>query len=357
MTLRRAAFVVPGDINTLTGGYIYDRTVFDGLRTLGVDMTLVELGTSFPNPSDEDLAQAAQKLAAIEADRPMIFDGLAFGAIDQAILGLVKPPIVAMIHHPLALESGISLDERNLLFENERRNLRHAAHIVVPSPHTAQTLMQDYGVDESQITIARPGTHPVSETAQPADPPMILAVGIQVPRKGHDVLLKALSQMKHLEWQAVIAGGIHNDAYAQDLIALLDECGVKDRVRFVGRVPKADLGTLYAQARIFALATRYEGYGIVFDEAMVHGLPIVTCRVGAVPDTVDPNAGILVEPDDPDAFAAALIEVLENAPLRDRMAKASASAGAALPTWGDTVDLFDNVLNRVREGTRDKHGK
>uniref|UniRef100_UPI0028B10A8F glycosyltransferase family 4 protein n=1 Tax=Microbacterium sp. TaxID=51671 RepID=UPI0028B10A8F len=96
-----------------------------------------------------------------------------------------------------------------------------------------------------------------------------------------------------------------------------------------------------------SLATRYEGYGLVFDEALAHGLPIVSCRTGAVPETVPPDAGVLVAPDDPVAFADALRTLLVDRAHRARLAAAAARAGARLPTWEDTAEVAAGVLDAV----------
>ena len=109
----------------------------------------------------------------------------------------------------------------------------------------------------------------------------------------------------------------------------------------------ADLATLYQQATIFALATRYEGYGMVFGEALLHGLPIVTCNGGAVPETVPAGAGLLVQVDDDAAFAAALRHLLTNPAARQTMAAVSAAAGHALPRWSVTARVMGAVLDRV----------
>jgi glycosyltransferase involved in cell wall biosynthesis len=97
------------------------------------------------------------------------------------------------------------------------------------------------------------------------------------------------------------------------------------------------------------LATRYEGYGIVFDEALVHGLPIVSCRTGAVPDTVPPEAGLLVPPDDPEALAEALARLLSDGNMRARLTEAARCAGARLPGWPDTARVAGEVLDGLPE--------
>ncbi|NKX44018.1 glycosyltransferase family 4 protein [Roseicyclus persicicus] len=350
MTAPSAALAVPGDLMTLTGGYIYDRRLLCGLRALGREVAHVALGGSFPDPTPADMAAAAARLAEVPAGCPVIIDGLAMGAMDRAVLTGMAAPIVALVHHPLAHEGSLPADRRDHLYRTERDNLALAAHVLVPSPHTAALLVSDYGVPADRITIARPGTDRPMGRVDKADPPLILSVGIQVPRKGHDVLIRALAQLADRPWQAVIVGSALDAGHAALLSRLVAEAGLAGRVRLAGRVPGAELARLYGQAAVFALATRYEGYGIVFDEAMAHGLPIVTCATGAVPDTVAPGAGLMVPPDDPAAFAGALARVLDEDGTRAAMAAASAAAGAALPGWEDTARVVAGVLDRVAAG-------
>lgn len=347
MKALRAAFAVPGDLATLTGGYIYDRRLLTELRGQGRDVAHVALGASFPSPTPADMQDAARQLALLPPDCPALIDGLAMGAMDRSVLAGMVAPIVALVHHPLAHESGLDPARRDRLHRSERENLELAAHVVVPSPHTAALLTADYGVSPEAITIARPGTdRPLGRVAR-ADPPLILSVGIQVPRKGHDVLIRALAQVADRPWQAVIAGSALDPGHAALLSRLVHAFGLSERVRLAGRVSGAELARLYGAAQVFALATRFEGYGIVFDEAMAHGLPIVTCATGAVPDTVAPDAGLLVPPDDPEAFATALAIVLGEAGTRAAMAAASAKAGAALPGWDATARQVGAVFDRV----------
>jgi glycosyltransferase involved in cell wall biosynthesis len=347
MTLRPAAFAIPGDINTLTGGYIYERHLLAGLRAQGRDVAHIELGSSFPNPTQGDMEDAEMRLTAVDPDRPVILDGLVFGSIDTGLLNRMAAPIVAMIHHPLAHESGLDAAWRDHLYRTERDNLSHAAHVLVPSPHTAALLSSDYGVSSDRITIARPGTVQPNVQTAPTDPPLILSVGIQHPRKGHDILLRALALLADRDWQAVIVGGRYDTAHAAELEQLHAQLGLAGRVRFAGRVDEGALAWLYGQAAIFALATRYEGYGIVFDEAMAHGLPIVSCQTGAVPDTVAEGAGMLVEPENPEAFADALGELLVDRGLRAQMATAAGRAGAALLGWGHAAQVAGVVLDQI----------
>lgn len=351
MRARRVFLAIPGDIETPSGGYSYDRHVLQGLRDQGREVTRIALGPSFPQPTPEDVADAAAKLQGVSAECPVIIDGLALGALDPRVIAGMSAPVVALIHHPLAYEGGLEAELREHLFQTERENLRQASRVIVTSPHTGELLIADYGVPRERITIAQPGVERVVHSAQRSEPPMILAVGIQVPRKGHDVLVRALAQITDLPWQAVIAGGVMDEAYGASLLGIREELGLVSRVRMAGHVAPEELATLYGQASVFALATRFEGYGMVFGEAMAHGLPIVSCRTGAVPGTVATGAGVLVEPDDPEVFARALRSILEDSEGREAMAAASARAGRALDGWSDTAAHVGVVLDAVRAGT------
>ncbi len=344
---RPAAFAIPGDHETLTGGFIYERQLLDGLRALGHDVAHLRLAASFPDPTAADMQDAEAQLCGLEPSRPVIIDGLVFGAIATAGLARVKAPIVAMIHHPLALETGLSDARAQHLFQTERDNLRLAKAVIVPSPHTRAILTDRYGANPALITIAPPGVAPATGVSAPVDPPLILSVGLLHPRKGHDTLLQALARLKTRDWQAVIVGKEHEAGQAALLTDLRDRLGLSDRVRFAGQIEREALDVLYRRASIFALATRYEGYGMVFDEALVNGLPIVGCSVGAVPQTVPRDAGRLVPPDAPAEFAGALGALLEDPLLRGKMAAASAKAGLRRPGPGAKARIASAVLDAL----------
>lgn len=343
--LRPATFAIPGDITALTGGYIYERRLLEGLRDQGRDVRHLELPAAFPDPSPAEMATAIRQLQAVPQNRVLILDGLVFGAIDTAALASLRAPVLAMVHHPLALETGLDPVRRDHLFRTERDNLQLSRHVLVPSPHTRDILIRDYGVEASQISIARPGIDQPTLPPVPVTPPLILSVGILHPRKGHDILIDSLTRIADLGWQAVIVGSAWDHDHASELHAMAKASGLGNRLRLPGKVSADVLQRLFAQASIFALATRYEGYGIVFDEALSHGLPIVSCATGAVPETVPAEARLLVPPDDTTSFAAALRDLLEHPEKRARLASASAALATALPGWANTAQAAGTVLD------------
>jgi glycosyltransferase involved in cell wall biosynthesis len=347
--MKTAAMAVPGDITNLTGGYIYDLRVLEELRKAGREIRLIRLPDGFPFVSPSDMGKALTALQELPESCPVIVDGLAFGALETAGVARIKAPIVALVHHPLALESGLPDEQRDHLLRTERDNLRFAARVLVPSPHTRAVLIERYDVPADRIHVALPGiAQPKAQAGggvQKSEPPLILSVGILHPRKGHDVLIDALAQIADLEWQAKIVGNPWQQGHSEALQDRILHAGLGNRLHLEGRVSNAELESLYRKAAIFALATRYEGYGIVFNEALVHGLPIVSCRTGAVPDTVPPQAGLLVERDDPSAFAGALRSLLTTPDQYQAMAAAAGRFGAGLNTWSQTADIAGQAID------------
>lgn len=345
-----AAFAIPGDLSTRTGGYVYERRMLESLPLVGQPTRHVPLMTSWPHPTPQAQAELATALAALPQDMPLILDGLVFGSMDTDLLAAQSRPVIAMLHHPLGLEGGLPPDRAAALIARECANLRHAAHVVVPSAHTRDILIADFGVRGDDISVALPGFDRPAPAARipAATPPLILSVGIICQRKGHDVLLRALHMLRHLDWQAAIVGLTYDENVRLALLDLRSALGLDNRVRFTGVIAQPELDELYRTARVFALATRYEGYGLVLSEAQLYGLPIVTCAVGAVPQTVPKGAGLLVPPDDAPAFAEALRQMLCDDAAHARIAQVSAATGAALPQWTDAAKVMARALMRVR---------
>lgn len=343
---RTIAFAVPGDIQTVTGGYLYDLNLMTALSDAGLEVQHLAWGDSFPAPTGPHMADALAQLRSLPATTVALVDGLAFGALETEGLRQIAAPLFALVHHPLALEPGLENSRASEMADRERANLEIARHIFVTSPHTGQMLRDEYAVAADKITVILPGfDHPADQTAvSKADPPLILSVGLLAERKGHDVLLNALAQILDLHWQADIVGRDHEAGMTARLRSMIADLDLGSRVTLSGEVSKAGLHDRYRKATIFALATRYEGYGIVFGETMGYGLPIVSTTAGAVPETVGPDAGLLVAPDDAEAFAKALRQLLSDETARTACATASAKAAEKLASWQSSAMLVRDVI-------------
>jgi glycosyltransferase involved in cell wall biosynthesis len=336
----RAAFAIPGDLSSLTGGYAYDREVLariSGLQHL-------PLPQGFPFPSAEVLRQSAALLAALGPDEILLCDGLAFGALPEEIVRTIRARIVALVHHPLALETGLAPDAAQKFAISERKALAFAQHVVVTSPVTRDLLVAVYGVEAAHITVAVPATQRASRAQGSGGKAChLLAVGSVVPRKGYDVLLDALAACEDLDWHLTIAGSLARAPdYADALVAR-----AHPRIRFAGEVAPDALEALYHRADLFVMSSHYEGYGMVLGEAMVRGLPIVTTDGGALAETVPEGAALKVKTGDASALANALRQVIADPVLRTSLADASFAAGQKLPTWDETARIIERVLKEV----------
>jgi glycosyltransferase involved in cell wall biosynthesis len=345
--VKRVAFAVPGDLEAPTGGYAYDRRMIAELRKLGWQVDVIGLGEGFPHPSTEAKAAARERLAAVPKDYPIIVDGLAFGVLPEAANELrERNPLLALVQHPLACETGLAPADAESLKTSERRALEAARGVVVTSPSTATLLTDDYDVPPDIITVARPGTER-GETAKGSSDGIVrlLSVGSVVPRKGYDVLIAALAPLAALPWRLTIAGDCTRDQEAAARFdADITSHKLADRIEMMGALPADRLATLYVGADIFVLASRFEGYGMAFAEALAHGLPVVGTTAGAIPDTVPPDAGVLVEPNDVKALTRTLRMLIENPKERQWFASGALAAGAALPTWELAAKLLAGAI-------------
>jgi glycosyltransferase involved in cell wall biosynthesis len=341
--VRRVAFAIPGDLATPTGGYGYDRRMIAELQKLGWQVDLVLLGEGFPRPSAAQKAHADRMLGTMEGNHPVLIDGLALGVLPEAAAAVqAKRPLIALVHHPLALETGLSTTDAEAMRASERLALASASTVIVTSAPTARLLAQDYGVASDRITVARPGSE-----GGPAAPATndgvirLLSIGALVHRKGFDVLIAALAQVADLPWRLTIAGDrTRNPDVAERVDADIARHRLGDRVLVLGAVSDGRIEALYGESDVFVLASRFEGYGMAFAEALAHGLPVIGTTGGATAETVPADAGILVAPDDVTAFARALRRLISSNTERERMAAAARTAAAALPTWQDSAKLF-----------------
>jgi glycosyltransferase involved in cell wall biosynthesis len=348
--VERVAFAVPGDLATPTGGYAYDRRMIAELGDLGWQIDLLDLGEGFPWPNDTTRAAARLRLLALPAGRSIVIDGLALGVLPEAAAELAgRNPLLALVHHPLALEHGLLPEQADTLRTSERAALAAVQRVVVTSSATARLVAADYGVPAERITIARPGSDPAPPAQGSNDGVVrLLSVGAIVPRKGFDVLMAALATLPDLPWRLTIAGDRTRDRNAAArLDADIARQGLENRVAVLGAVSPQRLAALYAEADAFVLASRFEGYGMAYAEAVAHGLPVIGSNSGAIPDTVPPDAGLLVAPGDIPALADALRRVIGDTGLRQRLASAARAAAPQLPTWRQSAEIFARALERL----------
>jgi glycosyltransferase involved in cell wall biosynthesis len=346
--VKAAAFAVPGDLATPTGGYAYDRRMIAELEALDWRIEAVTLGDGFPFPTADTHAAACARLAALPHQHPIVIDGLAFGALPEAGEALrASHRVVALVHHPLALETGLGAADCARLRASERAALGSARHVIATSQTTARLLAGDYGVASDRISVVEPGTDRMESRPRTGQGEVaLLAVGAVVPRKGYDVLVAALAKLEDLSWRLTIAGDRgRSPQTARRVEADIRRCGLTDRIKLLGAVSSEELAALYAGCDLFVLPSRFEGYGMAYAEAIAHGVPVVATTAGAIPETVPANAAVLLPPDDIETLAATLRRLIASPAERERLA--AAARAATFPSWHEQAARFARVLESL----------
>jgi glycosyltransferase involved in cell wall biosynthesis len=348
--LRACAFLVPGPLDQLTGGYLFGRKVVDGLRALGRAVKVAELPGRFPDADDTARAAAAEALASLPTGSTAVIDGLALPAFTECLAREAQRlRLVGFVHHPLSLETGLSAVEARRYAALEARLWPMLCGVLCPSAHTANAVISA-GVAADRVVVSAPGTDkPTIPRERRARGPLhLLAVGTVTPRKGHLLLVEALAGLREFDWRLTCIGSLERDrAAAEALRRALAASGLGDRVVLAGETPAQRLAQAYREADVFVLASHHEGYGMVYAEALAHGLPIVATTAGAISETVPASASLLVPPGDVGALRSALRQVFSDERLRATLAAQAALAAAALPDWRTAVRQWAAALDRL----------
>ena len=348
---------IPGDLATPTGGYAYARRVLALLPGEGISPRILTLPASFPAPNAADLDETVRLFAALPPGVPLLVDGLAYGTLPPATIAAAGDrPVLALVHHPLGLEEGLSETASRTLIDSERTALALATGVIVTSPYTGRLLVERFGVSSDSIHVAVPGTEAVvdkggGDPLRSTSAIAILVIGAVTPRKGYDVLIRALAGLTDMQWHATIVGALDRATeHVEALRLLVRASGLDGRVVLAGSVSDDELDAHYRRADIVVSSSLFEGYGMALAESLVRGLPIVMARGGAADETVPDEAALKVAPGDPLALAEALRAVLGDRALRERLASGSGKAGRRLPRWKDTARIIaDAVKAAVQE--------
>jgi glycosyltransferase involved in cell wall biosynthesis len=343
-------FVIPGDLQAATGGYVYDRRMIAGLGNLGWQVTTHTLDASFPQPTAGALAHAQETLARLPDQALVLVDGLALGAMPHiAHLHAKRLRLLALIHHPLAAEGGLAPHEALELARSERLALQAMRQVLVTSHATLRALLP-YGVEPGRITVVEPGTDAAALAPRRRGNTLnMLCVATLTPRKGHDLLFEALAPLSP-HWQLTCVGSLtRSPATVAALRQQLRRLRLDGQVTLAGEVDSAALAQLYAQADLFVLPTRCEGYGMAVAEALAHGLPVISTPVGAIPELVGSQAGLLVGVEDVAMLRAALERVVSEPDLLDSLALGAQAVRGTLPRWRDSCALMSRVLQNASD--------
>jgi glycosyltransferase involved in cell wall biosynthesis len=337
------------DVSAPSGGNLYDRRVSRGLSAAGWSVYELLVGGAWPQPDGAAREQLTRALARLDDDALVLIDGLVACGVPEVIVPQAhRLRIVVLVHLPLGSETGLSPDARAVLDARERTTL-HAVHAVVAtSPRAARELVEHHKLPVNRVHSVIPGVDASPPAPGTDGASHLLCVASVTPRKGHDLLLDALSTVADLPWTCTCVGALH---HAPEHVSRLMRHELGGRVRFVGPRTGDALEQSYAAADLMVLASRAETYGMVFTEALARGIPIVATALDAVVDTVGraPDGsvpGLLVEAAE---LPRALRSWLTEEDLRARLRASARARRGMLAGWEKTSARLATVLGSLRQ--------
>lgn len=356
----RIGLVIYGSLDTLSGGYLYDRRLVEHLRSQGDTVEIVSFPwKSYPRHLLQNFdPELKATIAAREVD-VWLQDELNHPSLvwmNRALRRSSLAPVVAIVHHLRSSEEHPRV-ARWLYRQIERAYLKTMDAFIFNSQTTRRAVQPMVGRPLKGVVAYPAGDRfgtglslaDIERKAVTPGPLRILFVGNLIRRKGLDTLLRGLAQIKTEDWVLRVVGRMDVDpAHTGELFALVQREGMAERVHFLGSLPEEQLARELQSAHVLAVISTYEGFGIVYLEGMSFGLPAIASTTGAAGEIIiNGQNGYLVPPAD----AAAVASVLGNY-CRDRGLLLSHSQSARgrfdrFPGWEQSMARIRDFLCEV----------
>lgn len=351
----RVGLVIYGSLDTVSGGYLYDRQLVRYLESQGDTVAIIALPwRNYARHLGDNFS--AGLLRRLDGDYDVLLqDELNHPSLAWANGRRRRPtPVVAIVHHLRCSEARPRL-LNDLYRPVERRYLRSVTGFIYNSQATRRAVEALAGAGRPHL-VAYPGGDrfgAVGRAAPARDdgaPLHFLFVGNLIPRKGLHVLLAALARLPGAAWQLTVIGRPADPAYARRLAALSRRPPLAGRVVWRGGLDDAALAGAMAAADVLVVPSSYEGFGIVYLEGMGFGLPAIATTAGGAAEIItDGQDGFLVPPGDPAALAERLALLAGD---RDRLAHMRAAAlgrFARHPTWEQSCAAIRDFVVRMKD--------
>ncbi|MFA5111140.1 MAG: glycosyltransferase family 4 protein [Desulfobaccales bacterium] len=340
--------LIYGSLDTISGGFIYDRRLVSYLRRQGDRVEVIALpwrsyGLSLLDNLDRGLRR---RLDQAPFDL-LLQDELVHPSCFRLNGREPRPyPLIAVVHHLRCREHRPAWQNR-LYRLVEKRYLTSLDGFICVS-RTTQKDVQALMGRERPLVVASPGRDglPGAVTrdririrALAPEPLQIIFVGNLIPRKELHTLIAALTSLPRNDWRLTVAGSPDPDpAYARAIRRQIQGAGLNSRVTLLGALPPGELAARCEASHLLAVPSSYEGFGIVYLEGMHFGLPAIAGTDGAARELVHHGEnGYLVPPGDAVTLARYLKGLLEDREILLRLALSAHHTAAAHPTWDDSA--------------------
>jgi glycosyltransferase involved in cell wall biosynthesis len=356
------ALVIYGSLDTVSGGYLYDRMLVNHFRAQGDTVDIISLPwRNYATHLTQNFSRSLQRqlndthydlILQDELNHPSLF--LANRAIRHASRQ-GAPLRISIVHH-------LRSSEQRPAWQNsfyrwiEKRYLKSVDGFIFNS-HTTRTNVEQLIGKQLPHIVAFPGGDRLRTTITPEQirqratrpgPLKLLFVGNLIPRKGLHTLLDALAQIDS-GWKLNVVGSSQSDpTYASQIRQTIDRRGLKDRVGLIGSLADSPLAEHFSHSDLLVVPSSYEGYGIVYLEGMAFGLPAIATTAGAASEIITPGKdGCLIEPNDSKTLAQHLRRLIDDRQLLLQLSLNARQRFESHPTWEQSMKAIREFLTRL----------
>lgn len=358
----RVGLVIYGSLDTLSGGYLYDRKLVNHLRARGDQVEIVSLPwrSYAAHLSDNLSPRLFRRLRDLPVD-VLIQDELnhpSLVALNRWLRPRVDYPLVSLIHL-LRFTEPRPAWQQSFHRWVEKAYLTSVDAFIFNSQDSQKQVERLVGADRPSL-IAYPAGDQLAATMEPesiikrareSGPLRLLFLGNVIPRKGLHTLVETLDTLPRDDFRLYVVGSLTMaPAYVKQIRSQVETMGLQDVIHFEGPQYDADLRGYVEHCHLLVMPSFYEGFGIVYLEGMSFGLPAIATTAGAAGEIIQHGEnGSLIPPGDAQTLKARLRHLHEN---RDALVAMSLSARRrfeAFPTWQESMASIRAFLVKVLE--------
>jgi glycosyltransferase involved in cell wall biosynthesis len=346
----RVGLIIYGSLDSISGGYLYDRMLVDHLLQMGDKVEIVSLpGRSYVGSLFDNFSSSLQRRLEQARWDVLLEDELNHPSLlrfNRRLGHTLSHPVVSIVHHLRSCEPW-SVWRKRFYRQVERCFLNSVDGFIFNSQTTRSEVENLVGTEKPKL-VALPGRDhfrssitpdQIAKRARQPGPLRILFLGNVIPRKGLHNLLEALSLLAKETWQLVVVGSLDIDpGYTQVIRDQISRRDLARQVKLKGSLPDAQVTEQLAQSHVLAVPSSYEGLGIVYLEGMGFGLPAIASTPGAAGEVISHRQeGFLIDFGDVRALAGSFQMLTQNRELLLKMSLSALRKHNRFPTWKRTT--------------------
>jgi glycosyltransferase involved in cell wall biosynthesis len=361
----RLGLIIYGNIDTLTGGYIYDRILVEDLQSRGHQVDIISLPQrnygrhlldNFSPGLRSDLAATPfDILLQDELNHPSLF------LTNRSLQRSTNLPMVAIVHQVLCRQPRSRL--LNRIYQAVEKRYLESVDAMIFNSDTTRRTVEALISDKRPSIVAYPAGDRLGQLSSidliesrthDGGPLRLIYVGNLLPHKGLLPLIIGLSHLSPEIWHLTVVGSLTmDDRYVRKIKRLMGQKNLSRNIDIAGPKNGNELAGLFAQSHVFVMPYSQEGFGMAYLEAMAFALPVVGSSNGALREFVIPaHNGFLIEPDDFKSVNACIHTLHHDRQRLFKMSNAAFQTYKERPRWRDTMDSIHRFLSDLISSLR-----